>query len=317
MNKEILLVVNLYTKDIVEIENDLDRFNEFFANIIICNKYNFDLTSNKYPIIDGLNNYHSNILNHIKDNKLNINTIVFLDNINVSSEDVIRCCEESLNNTDAIVFGTNDSRSIKKEFINNIFNNLFNTNFKAILPDIKVINIKLFKELISTKQNNYLIFIVNNNLIVKEKNIKTIWKKNQNGVGDNGFKILPYLGILLPYIYKAIIPYIVSFIIFILIFYIRNSSNDLEGILFANFIAEGVGIALHILLNYKNVYQNNYIHKNILFLLKKIFRIILSCFFIYILYNILNINLIISKLLIDFILMIIISIIFNNIVIKN
>ena len=317
MNKEILLVVNLYTKDKVEIEKDLDKFNEFFANIIICNKYNFDLKSNKYPIIDGLNNYPSNILNHIKDNKLNINTIVFLDNINVSSEDVIRCCEESLNNTDAIIFGTNDSRSIKKEFINNIFNNLFNTNFKAILPDIKVINIKLFKELILTKQNNYLISIVNNNLIVKEKNIKTIWKKNQNGVGDNGFKILPYLGILLPYIYKAIIPYLISFIIFILIFYIRNSPNDLEGILFANFIAEGVGITLHILLNYKNVYQNNYIHKNILFLLKKIFRIILSCFFIYILYNILNINLIISKLLIDFILMIIISIIFNNIVIKN
>ena len=317
MNKEILLVCNLYNKDIIKTEKTLDKFNEFFANIIICNKLNFDLNSETYHIIDGINNYPSNIFDFIKNNKLNIKTIVFLDNLNVSSDDIIKCCEDSLKNTDTIVFGTNDSKQIKKEFINNVFNNLFNTNFKAVLPDIKAINIKLLKEIIANKQDNYLISIVNNDLVVKEKKIKTIWKKNQNGVGDSGFKILPYLKILLPYIYKAFIPYIISLILFILIFYIRNSTNDLEGILFANLIAEGVGIVLHITLNYKSVYQNNYIHKNILFLLKKIFRIILSCFFIYILYNILNFNLIISKLCIDFILMIIISIIFNKIVTKN
>ena len=102
-----------------------------------------------------------------------------------------------------------------------------------------------------------------------------------------------------------------------LIFYISNNPNDLKGIIFANLISEGVGIVIHIILNYKTVSKNNFISQNILFILKKLFRIILGCFFIYILYNLLNINLFISKIIIDLILMILIAISFNSLFIKK
>ena len=65
-------------------------------------------------------------------------------------------------------------------------------------------------------------------------------------------------------------------------------------------------------MNYNSIYKNNLISRNILFLLKKIFRIILSCFFVYILYNLLNLNLLLSKLIVDFILMIVIALIFTS-----
>lgn len=204
---------------------------------------------------------------------------------------------------------------MRKNIINKIFNTLFNTNFKSVLPEIKAINIKLFNNLLSNlkNDNNYMITAITENIALKENEINTIWRKNTNRVGKDSFKMLPYLKGLIPYIFKSIIPYLISYILFMIIFYLRSSTNDLEGIIFANLISEGVGIVLHIIINYNCIYKYNLVSRNILFLLKKIFRVILSCFFIYILYNLLNINLFVSKLLVDLILMIIIAILFTSI----
>lgn len=204
---------------------------------------------------------------------------------------------------------------MRKDIINKIFNTLFNTNFKSVLPEIKAINIKLFNNLLCNlkNDNNYMITAITENIALKENEINTIWRKNTNRVGKDSFKMLPYLKGLIPYIFKSIIPYLISYILFMIIFYLRSSTNDLEGIIFANLISEGVGIVLHIIINYNCIYKYNLVSRNILFLLKKIFRVILSCFFIYILYNLLNINLFVSKLLVDLILMIIIAILFSSI----
>ena len=147
---------------------------------------------------------------------------------------------------------------------------------------------------------------------IKEKNIKTIWRKKEKRVGKHNFKVIPYLKTLIPYIIKSIIPYFIALVLFVIIFYVRDANNDLKGIIVATTVSEVVGIVIHIAMNYNSIYKNNLISRNILFLLKKIFRIILSCFFVYILYNLLNLNLLLSKLIVDFILMIIIALIFTT-----
>lgn len=315
MNGELLIIINYYDENITLFKENIDKLSEFFKNIVICNKSNLNLDIN-YPVFNGINyNYLEKINEHIKLNKLDVKAIVSIDNIlEVASDDIAKCGYEAINTKDAIIMGSDDSKCICKDFINKLFNTLFNTNFKTVLPNIKAINIELLNSQLNkiTTGNNYLITAINENISLKEEDIKTIWRKNTIKKEKGRHKVIPYLKNLVPYIIKSLIPYLISLVLFMIIFYIKSDVNDLKGIIFANLISEGVGIVLHIIINYQSIYKYNLISRNILFLLKKIFRIILSCFFIYILYNLLNINLLISKLVVDFILMIVIALIFTT-----
>lgn len=315
MNEELLIIINYYDENITLFKENIDKLSEFFKNIVICNKSNLNLDIN-YPVFNGINyNYLEKINEHIKLNKLDVKAIVSIDNIlEVASDDIAKCGYEAINTKDAIIMGSDDSKCISKNFINKLFNTLFNTNFKTVLPNIKAINIELLNSQLNkiTTGNNYLITAINENISLKEEDIKTIWRKNTIKKEKGRHKVIPYLKNLVPYIIKSLIPYLISLVLFMIIFYIKSDVNDLKGIIFANLISEGVGIVLHIIINYQSIYKYNLISRNILFLLKKIFRIILSCFFIYILYNLLNINLLISKLVVDFILMIVIALIFTT-----
>lgn len=314
MNEELLIIINYYDENITLFKENIHKLSEFFKNIVICNKGNLNLDIN-YPVFNGINyNYLEKINEHIKLNKLDVKAIVSIDNIlEVASDDIAKCGYEAINTKDAIIMGSDDSKCISKNFINKLFNTLFNTNFKTVLPNIKAINIELLNSQLNkiTTGNNYLITAINENISLKEEDIKTIWRKNTIKKEKGRHKVIPYLKNLVPYIIKSLIPYLISLVLFMIIFYIKSDVNDLKGIIFANLISEGVGIVLHIIINYQSIYKYNLISRNILFLLKKIFRIILSCFFIYILYNLLNINLLISKLVVDFILMIVIVLIFT------
>ena len=315
MNEELLIIINYCDENITLFKENINKLSEFFKNIVICNKGNLNLDIN-YPVFNGINyNYLEKINEHIKLNKLDVKAIVSIDNIlEVASDDIAKCGYEAINTKDAIIMGSDDSKCISKDFINKLFNTLFNTNFKTVLPNIKAINIELLNSQLNkiTTVNNYLITAINENISLKEEDIKTIWRKNTIKKEKGRHKVIPYLKNLVPYIIKSIIPYLISLVLFMIIFYIKSDVNDLKGIIFANLISEGVGIVLHIIINYQSIYKYNLISRNILFLLKKIFRIILSCFFIYILYNLLNINLLISKLVVDFILMIVIALIFTT-----
>ena len=315
MNEELLIIINYYDENITLFKENIDKLSEFFKNIVICNKGNLNLDIN-YPVFNGINyNYLEKINEHIKLNKLDVKAIVSIDNIlEVASDDIAKCGYEAINTKDAIIMGSDDSKCISKNFINKLFNTLFNTNFKTVLPNIKAINIELLNSQLNkiTTGNNYLITAINENISLKEEDIKTIWRKNTIKKEKGRHKVIPYLKNLVPYIIKSLIPYLISLVLFMIIFYIKSDVNDLKGIIFANLISEGVGIVLHIIINYQSIYKYNLISRHILFLLKKIFRIILSCFFIYILYNLLNINLLISKLVVDFILMIVIALIFTT-----
>lgn len=315
MNEELLIVVNYFDENQEIYKKNITKLNNIFKNIVICNKNNIQIDIN-YPVFSGNNyDYLEKIYNYIKLLDNNILSIVFIDNImEIDESDIVKCASDAINHKEAIILGSKDIQDINSKLLNNIYNALFNTNFKSVNPNIKAISNELFETILNNlkNDNNYLITAINENIPIKEENIKTIWRKDTKRVGKRPSKILPYLNNIFPYIIKSLIPYLISLLLFMLIFYLKSSTNDLEGIILANIISEGVGIIIHITLNYQSVYKYNLISRNILFILKKLFRITLSSFFIYILYNLLNINLLISKLLIDTILMIIIALLFNK-----
>ena len=317
MNKEVLIVINWYNSNTADLKEALKRVEEIFSNIIVSNKSSKVINLDDITIINGHTNYLFELNEYINSNKLDIKSIVFVDDIvNTTRDDIAKCAMDSIENNTAIIVGVNDDYGFGEKSINKLFNALFNTNFKSITPDIKAINIELFRYLVKTldKQNNtnYLITAINENIPVKEENIKTIWREKAKRVGKSNFKAIPYLKTLLPYIVKSLIPYFLSLLLFIIIFYLIGSNNDLEGIIVATLVAEGVGLIAHIFINYQMVYKNNLLYRNLLFLLKKIFRIVLSCFFVYILYNILDLNLILSKILVDIVLMLLIAYFFTS-----
>ena len=73
----------------------------------------------------------------------------------------------------------------------------------------------------------------------------------------------------------------------------------------------------NIILNYRNIYKHNKIINNIVYIFKKILKIFIAGIFIYICYNLLNINLLLSKLIVDILLTIILFIIFRNVGFKD
>ena len=91
--------------------------------------------------------------------------------------------------------GSDDSKCICKDFINKLFNTLFNTNFKTVLPNIKAINIELLNSQLNkiTTGNNYLITAINENISLKEEDIKTIWRKNTIKKEKGRHKVIHYL----------------------------------------------------------------------------------------------------------------------------
>lgn len=310
MNKEVLIVINWY-KDLNSFNNSIKHIKDIFENIVISNKGISNLESDEYSIIDGRSiNYFKEINEYIKISKKNITAIIFIDNPeNVIVEDILKCFLDAKKSKRSIILGAKDKDTWKEKFIDKVFNTIFNTSLKSVVPNIIAINIDLFNKLLLKLNNkNYLTIVNNEEVSIEEKEIRTIWHKNR--VGEHKFKVLPYLKLMFPYIIKSIIPYLISLVLFVIIFTINDASNDLVGIIFANLIAEVVGVVIHIIMNYEIIYRYNSIIRNIIFLLKKIFRIVLSCFLIYILYNILNINIILSKILIDFILMNLIALLF-------
>jgi hypothetical protein len=198
----------------------------------------------------------------------------------------------------------------KLNLITILVNYLFNRDFKNVLPIICVFDYKIYENFLKGHKNtftNKLDLI----LFALENNIKITYNEYNNYKDKNN--LFKNISVLFPYILKKFIPYLVCLILFICIFYIKNDINDLKGIIFSN-ICAGVGeILIDIIMNYKILYKSNELKKNLLSILKKLIKIVLGSFIIYILYNLIGCSLIISKILGDLLLGILIYIIFKKV----
>ena len=183
MNNDILVIINWYEENINNLDHALERLNEVFKNIIICNRSNILIPIKNFKVIksDDYNGFLNEINSYINEFNIQVKSLVFVDDIiNTTYDDIVKCGMEAIENKYKIIQGFNDNYLFGEKFINNLFNMLFNTRFKSVLPDIKAINIDLYKSLLEKinkddyNTNNYLITAVNENIHIKEKNIKTI-----------------------------------------------------------------------------------------------------------------------------------------------
>ena len=145
MNKDILVVINWYSENFEELKNTISRVEEVFSNIIMCNKGSNVLNLDNIKIIDGHTyDYLFDLENYIKDKKLNIKSIVFVDDIvNTTIDDIAKCGVDAIENSTSIIFGVNDNYSFGEKTINKVFNSLFNTNFSSAILDIYFISYEI------------------------------------------------------------------------------------------------------------------------------------------------------------------------------
>lgn len=345
MNKEILIIIPAYNPPIDLFNKLLDKLKDSFAYILIVNdgsskEYTnfFNKLAKKYQVLKHENNMGKGqaiktAYSFAYDNYKEPKTYVVIDCDNQHDiEDMVKCCQISLENPQSLIIGVRDftlnNIPFKSKYGNKItrlmFNLFFNYNISDTQTGLRAITPNLVPTLLSIPGQRYnyelrvLMTCCEENIPIIEVPIKTIYIENNKESRFNPLKdsFIIYKEFF-NYFLKLIIPYVINLILFLIIFYLINSNNDLTAITKTNFLTGIIGIILNIILNYRNIYKHNKIINNIVYISKKILKIFIAGIFIYICYNLLNVNLLLSKLIVDILLTIILFIIFRNVGFKD
>lgn len=345
MNEDILIIIPAYNPPLELFRELLKKLDDAFKNILIVN----DGSNEEYTSFFKELEAKHHVLKHeynlgkgaaIKtaysfalDNYPDVLSYVVIDCDNQHDiEDMIKCCKVSINNPDSLVIGVRDFSLANVPFKSKMGNNITKTMFKWLFnyditdtqTGLRAVSPKLAKELINIEGSRFnyelkcLITCCEKSIPIIEVPIKTIYIDNNKSSKFDPIKdsVLIYKEFINYYL-KLFIPYILSLVVFLLTFYFLNSDNDLKALLLVNVIAGIVNIIASISLNFTSIYKHNNIGNNIVYILKKILKIFIGGFFIYICYNLLDINLLFSKLLVDILLTIIVYFIFRNVGFKN
>ena len=293
MNKNVLIVIK-YEEVLL---NKLEKISKIFENILIINNTSNEVkVSDNYYVIKSYQRNYLNVTNDfIKDNKKTFEKIVFIEDMHDISEEIIN---NSINNDHHITV----VKKKRNNFISSTLNLLFNASLNEDLINLWVINAESLESL-----NNGLKFDNKANNITSLVNKEDLFEINLDSrVGSSDIKEF------FSYTFRGILPYFISLLFFLILFNIKRFDNDLIGITICNLIAEGVGVVTHFAINYSSIYKINKISKNLLYILRKLIRVIMGCVLIYVLYNLIGVNLVMSKLIIDLVLIIIITLLYKK-----
>ena len=325
MNDEILIIIPLNKNNELIIEDALKKLNAF-SNVLILNYSNNTKLITKlkqdYTILNIEKvgeKYLKEVLQYILDNYQDIKAITIINNLNEADlEDIINTSKSAIENKDSFIMGVKDKAFISpiNKFTSFLYKCFFNYNIYDSYSGINAFSLDLAKKLININivSPNSLITLIENNINIKEVNIKTIYKNNN----DNIFNTIKAIyNSFYKYFLKLFIPYIISLLIFLIIFYYINYPNDLISLFMINIISGIINIIINIAMNYINIYRHSNLGNNFIYVFKKLLKAFIGGFFIYILYNLLDLNLLLSKIIIDIILTIIFYLIFKNVGFKD
>ena len=325
MNDEILIIIPLNKNNELIIEDALKKLNAF-SNVLILNYSNNTKLITKlkqdYTIlnIEKVGEKHlKEVSQYILDNYQDIKAITIINNLNEADlEDIINTSKSAIENKDSFIMGVKDKAFISpiNKFTSFLYKCFFNYNIYDSYSGINAFSLDLAKKLININivSPNSLITLIENNINIKEVNIKTIYKKNNDNI-FNTIKVI--YNSFYKYFLKLFIPYVISLLIFLIIFYYINYPNDLISLFMINIISGIINIIINIAMNYINIYQHSNLGNNFIYVFKKLLKAFIGGFFIYILYNLLDLNLLLSKIIIDIILTIIFYLIFKNVGFKD
>ena len=325
MNDEILIIIPLNKKNELIIEDALNKLNAFSNVLILNHSNNLELIKKIEKDYCILNiekvgeKYLKEVLQYILDNYQDIKAITIINNLNEADlEDIINTSKSAIENKDSFIMGVKDKAFIRpiNKFTSFLYKCFFNYNIYDSYSGINAFSLDLAKKLININivSPNSLITLIENNINIKEVNIKTIYKKNNDNI-FNTIKVI--YNSFYKYFLKLFIPYVISLLIFLIIFYYINYPNDLISLFMINIISGIINIIINIAMNYINIYQHSNLGNNFIYVFKKLLKAFIGGFFIYILYNLLDLSLLLSKIIIDIILTIIFYLIFKNVGFKD
>lgn len=318
MNDELLIIIPLNKINENKIEDALNKLNAF-SNVLILNYSNNTNLINKlasfYHILNEIGD-PLQIIKYCQDNYKNIKAITYIKNLyETDIEDVIKVSKEAIDNKNSFIIGITDNSLINSKVTNFLYKVFFNYNIHDAFSPLYSLSLDLANKITNINaaySDNILITLIENNIDIKEINIKTIYNKN------NTFNTLKInYNALFKYFLKLFIPYILSLLVFFILFYFIDNVNDLTSLIITTLISGFIGVIINFLMNYPNIYRHNNFGNNFIYIFKKVLKILISGFLIYILYNLLNINLLLSKLIIDILLTIIFYLIFKNVGFKD
>lgn len=345
MNNEILIIIPAYNPPIKLFEALLTKLEGAFKHVLIVNdgsdeSFNdfFKKLERKYHVLKheynlGKGEAIKTAYRFAYDNYKDVLAYVVIDCDNQHDiEDMINCCKAAIERPDSLVIGVRDfsldTVPFKSKAGNKItrlmFKWLFNKDITDTQTGLRAISSNIVDKLLAVSGSRYnyelkcLITCCEENIPIVEVPIKTIYIENNkesrfNPVKDSFIIYKEFIN----YYLRLFIPYLISLLVFLIVFYFMNSNNDLKALIIVNIIAGIINIVTNIIMNYRNIYKHNNLGNNLVYILKKILKIFIAGFFIYICYNLLNINLLLSKVLVDIILTIIIFLIFRNVGFKN
>lgn len=345
MNNEILIIIPAYNPPIKLFESLLTKLEGAFKHVLIVNdgsdeSFNdfFKKLEKKYHVLKheynlGKGEAIKTAYRFAYDNYKDVLAYVVIDCDNQHDiEDMINCCKAAIEHPDSLVIGVRDfsldTVPFKSKAGNKItrlmFKWLFNKDITDTQTGLRAISPTIVNKLLAVSGSRYnyelkcLITCCEENIPIVEVPIKTIYIENNkesrfNPVKDSFIIYKEFIN----YYLRLFIPYLISLLVFLIVFYFMNSNNDLKALIIVNIIAGIINIVTNIIMNYRNIYKHNNLGNNLVYILKKILKIFIAGFFIYICYNLLNINLLLSKVLVDIILTIIIFLIFRNVGFKN
>ena len=345
MNRDILIIIPAYNPPIQLFEALLDKLKGAFENILIVNDGSdetymafFKKIEKKYHLLRheynlGKGQAIKTAYSFARDNYPNVSAYVVIDCDNQHDiEDMIKCCDEAIKHPDSLVIGVRDfsldNVPIKSKFGNIITKNMFKWLFNYDITDtqtgLRAISPKLAAKFLEIPGDRFnyelkcLIVCCEDGIPIIEVPIKTIYVDNNKA---STFKVFRDSYIIyrefFSYFIKLFVPYLISLVVFLILFYYWNSTDDLKALVIGNITAGMVGVVFNILVNYLNLYKHNNLGNNLVYLLKKILKICIGGFLIYIGYNLLNINLLVSKIFVDIILTIGLFLVFRNVGFKD
>ncbi len=345
MNNEILIIIPAFNPPIDLFEKLLSKLDGSFKNVLIVNdgsddKFNdfFKKLEKKWRVLRheynlGKGEAIKTAYRYALDNYKEVLAYVVIDCDNQHDiEDMVNCCKSAIKHPDSLVIGVRDfsldNVPFKSKTGNKItrlmFKWLFNKNITDTQTGLRAISPNLANKFINVSGSRYnyelkcLILCCEENIPIVEVPIKTIYIENNKESRFNPLKdsYIIYKEFFNYYL-RLFIPYVLSLIIFLIVFYFMNSNNDLKAILLVNIISGIINIIMNIFLNYRSIYKHNNISNNLVYILKKILKIFIAGFFIYIGYNLLNMNLLLSKVIVDIVFTIVLFYVFRNVGFKN
>lgn len=320
MNDELLIIIPLNKINELKINDALNKLNAF-SNILILNySTNTELIKKLEKEYTVLNEVGENkkIINYCLDNYKSIKAITIINNINEADmDDIINVSKNAINNENSFVIGVKDKTlaKVSNKIYMLLYKMLFNYNVGDAMSPINSFSLKLAKKLanLNIYQKNMLITLIEENINIIEINIKTIYNKAKINYFNAIDFIINLYNSFFKYFLKIFIPYVIGLILFLMLFYFINYPNDLISLILLSILSGLITIIINIIMNFRNIYHHNTIGNNFIYVFKKLLKFFIGGFLIYILYNLLNLNLLLSKIIIDLILTIIFYIIFKNV----